>query len=500
MKRFINKYTVVALAAIGTLSSCGKDFLDINTNPNEPTTATPNLILSAGLNRTAAQQANSLNILGSLWSGQIASATDMLWFMNEKQYNVTSSFYTGIWDTGYDILNDFEVMQKTAAASNQSYYVGMAKIMKAHGYQIIVDAYGNIPYTDALKATGNLRPKYDNAQVVYNDLMVLLDEGINQIKTAAVTEVKPSVDDVLFKGDMVKWVKFANTLKLRILIRQSEMTDRASYIQAELAKIAAEGSGFLGANESAEVNPGYISSSAKLNPYWETYHKTAAGAETTNYRAVRPTIYLFGKYDALNDPRKTANYDEAVNPGIGYRGVAFGEPTVGAAVDNYKYKSTSAVKAGGAILRTAISSTPILTAEESLFLQAEAAQRGWITGNAGSFYDLAIAESFKRAGTSNDLAAYLTEANVAFANAPNKIEAIINQKWFALNIIGGWEVWNDFRRTQFPLDNPLSKAANEQKFPTRLMYPNSELGRNADNVAAQGTIDPLSTKIFWDKN
>ncbi len=498
MKKIISKYAIAAVVVAGVLSGCGKDFLDINTNPNSPTSASPNLILSAGLNRTAAQQSTSLNILGSLWSGQMANATDMLWFNSEKQYNITSSFYTGIWETGYDILNDFEVMQKNAEALNQQYYIGIAKIMKAHGFQIIVDAYGNLPFSEALKGTNVLRPKYDNAEEIYQQLIVMLDEGIAAIKNAPATEAKPSTDDILFKGDMTKWVKFANTLKLRILIRQSEIASKASYIAAEIAKIEAEGSGYLGAGQSAEVNPGYLSTSSKLNPYWESYHRNAAGSETQNYRAVRPTLFLFAQYDAYNDPRKTANYEMPVDTNI-YNGVALGEATGGPDVNKYKYGKTSAIKAGGAILRTATAATPILTAEESLFLQAEAAERGWISANASTLYEEAISESFKRAGVIADFATYIAQPAVDYATATDKIEAIIVQKWFALNMIGSWETWNDFRRTKFPSDNPLSKAALAQKHPARLLYPNSELGRNEANVLAQGTINAFDTKLFWDK-
>lgn len=501
MRKYFNKYTAIVLAIAGLVSGCEKGFLDVNTNPNSPTSATPNLILSAGLNRTASQMSTSLNILGSLWTGQMAPPTDYIFFVSEKQYNITSTFYNGIWDTGYDILNDYEATEVNAKAANMNYYVGMAKIMKAFHYQILVDTYGNIPYSEALKGTSLINPKYDNGLDVYNGLITDIDAGIAAIKSAPVTETKPGSDDIMFGGNMTRWIKFANTLKLRILIRQSEMSDRSSYITGEIAKITAEGSGFLGAGESAQINPGYLASSGKLNPFWESYYQTAAGAITNNYRATKPTEYVLSKYNLNADPRKAQMY--SLVGGV-YKGVPFGEPTTGPNVDGYKTANTSPLKPAGAVLKTPTGATPILTSAESLFLQAEAAQRGWLTGgSAATLYRSAIAESFAFSNVANaatEAATYSGLPGVDFALASNKIEAIIKQKWLALNIIGGWELWNDFRRTGFPSDNPLSKAALTLKHPARLMYPTSELGTNSEQVKAQGTIDPFDTKIFWDKN
>lgn len=502
MRKYFNKYTAVLLAALATFSSCEKNFLDVNTNPNNPTAAGPNLILPAAMNRNAAQLATSLNVLGSLWVGQLASPTDFLYYVSEKQYNITASFYTGIWDSGYDILNDYEAMEVNAKAANMNYYIGIAKIMKSYQFQILVDAYGNVPYSEALKGTNLINPKYDNGQDVYNGLISDIDAGIAAIKlgNGNPAEVKPATDDILFGGNMTRWIKFANTLKLRILMRQSEMTDRAAYITTEMAKITAEGSGFLGAGESAQMNPGYLASSGKLNPYWESYYQTAAGAITNNYRATKATEYVLAKYDANTDPRKAQMYNTV---GGLYKGVPLGEPTTGPNVDMYKTVNTSPLKPAGAVLKTATSATPFLTSMESLFLQAEAVQRGWLTGNAATLYNSAIAESFAFSSVANAATAAATYSalpGVDYALAPNKIEAIIKQKWLALNVIGAWELWNDFRRTGYPSDNPLSKAALTAKHPARLMYPTSELGTNAAQVKAQGTIDPFDTKIFWDKN
>src|SRR5690606_35564358 len=115
-----------------------------------------------------------------------------------------------------------------------------------------------------------------------------------------------------------------NTIKLRALIRQSE-TDNASNIQTEIAKITAEGSGFLGAGESALAQPGYLNTATKLNPFWESYYRNVEGAVTANYQDIRPTVYAIQQYSQRNDPRLAQLY---VSISGNYQGVLFGDSKV----------------------------------------------------------------------------------------------------------------------------------------------------------------------------
>jgi len=500
MKKLL-KYLSVTLVGVTLLTGCEKNFLDINSNPNSPVAATPQLVLSAALNRTTSNVAVSLNELGSVWSGYWAPPTDYLYYIDEKQYNITSSFRGAVWETTYDNLTDYQAVETSATTGALPNYVGIAKIMKAYNFQILVDAYNNVPFSDALKATTSIRPKYDSGQSVYEGSLALIDAGIAAIKSAGATGVKPGSDDIFFAGNMTLWLKFANTLKLRMLLRQSEIPGRTAYIQTEIAKIVAEGSGFLGAGESVLSSPGYVSSSGKLNPFWERYYNDAAGAVTAYYRATRPTVYVINKYQSNNDPRIARMYSPI---GGLYKGVELGRNTGDAQATLYKSNVTSPFLPAGGLLKSATQKSVIMLSSESLFLQAEAAQRGFITGSAETFYNAGISESFVYLGVTNAATAAATYAaqplqNVNFALSTDKIQAIIFQKWLALNSISGWEAWNDFRRTKFPLDNPLSLAATGTKQPARLLYPNSELGTNGDEVTKQGTLSAFDSKIFWDK-
>ena len=253
MKKFIILFSVVAGF---TMTGCKKGFLDINQNPNEAVESniTPNLILPNALNRTAGRIANQfgwLNHYIGYWapSGSFSSNTQ------ETTYNLTTGFQTGQWSGVYDNLFDYDFMQKKAVAANQTFYVGIAKIMKSLLFQRLVDMYGNVPYTQAFDQVAHIRPAYDQASAIYADLLVQITDGINLIKAADVNaNPKIATADIMFGGSKTLWAKFGNTLKLRILMHQSQMSGFNP--AAAITTITTEGSGFLGTGQSADVNPG----------------------------------------------------------------------------------------------------------------------------------------------------------------------------------------------------------------------------------------------------
>lgn len=156
---------------------------------------------------------------------------------------------------------------------------------------------------------------------------------------------------------------------------------------------------------------------------------------------------------------------------------------------------------GPAIIKSFDQPMVLMTAAESFFLQAEAIQRGFMTGDAKATYEAGITEAFTAAGlTAADAAGYYGSSivNANWANSPDKIEAIITQKWVAMFSLTGFEAWSEFRRTGFP-KVPLATKAVQAKAPARLFYPTSEIATNADNVAAQNVTSQFDNKIFWAK-
>jgi hypothetical protein len=326
---------------------------------------------------------------------------------------------------------------------------------------------------------------------------VRLDTAISLLKTAEVTTAAEEVD-IVYHGDAHLWTLLANTLKLRMLIRQSEVNPNPT---AELAKIVTEG-GVLMSGESAEANPGYLNDVGKQSPFFGAFGLTAAGTEANEY--YRANAYAVEKLRNSSDPRLGYFFKPAKNTGA-FVGTVYGSnPDVAFSGD-----LTSNI--GEGLVKSFDQPQWIVTSVESMFLYAEAVARGWFTGDAQTAYEEAVTESFLWLSNYEDeemltaAAEYLAEANIAkWANAgstvQSKVNFIVHQKYIALMGINPLEAWNDYRRLGVPADVPLSvnAARGSRTIPVRLLYPLSESAVNSANVQAQGDIT-AQTKIFWDK-
>lgn len=485
------------------LSSC-EEFLDVNENPNLPISS--NLPISAKLSgalvSTVNQETIQLNQLGAFWGGYWSTNNDGAnLFFDLKTYNGPGirSQRDGIpvWENGYNNILYFRLIEKEAAAEGIQFYVGVSKIMQGWLFLRLVDVYNNIPFDQAAEGNQFLNPTYERGEDVYRKSIDLISEGILALKAANNIPAN-SGGDLIFQGDKGKWIQFANTIKLRGLIRQSEKGDPA-YIRQELGKIQQEGSGFLGEGLHAAVNPGYLNTAGKMNPFWEQYYRDVQGNATANYQNIRPTTYLIDQYISRNDPRLEKLY-VAINGS--YHGAIFGNPDAGDAI--YARERTSAFKGPRenngqptGLFKSINQSSILLGSFESLFLQAEAAERGWIEGSAKIYYELAIKESFIY--LTLDLSSfeiYNAQSNVNLDGAENKLERIINQKWLAMNSINSIEAWNDYRRLGLP-HFPATAASGITGRPLRLMYPETERGTNLEQVLAQDGDMMLVDKVWW---
>ena len=304
----MKKFIIFFLASSSLLLiSCSKDFLDINTNPNAATSAGANLVLPAALVNTAARlnpMGAGFNTVMNGWMGYWAiSGSYAISSSDFTTYKQTTDFGDGLFQNAYHNLNDYDYVEQQAKSQSDYFSTAAAKIMKAYNFQILVDLYNNVPYTEAFKGTTVIHPKYDDAKSIYEDLIKQCDTGINLMKRSDATA--PATSDVLFAGDAAKWRRFGNTLKLRILMRQSQLSGRTAYIQTEVAKIVTEGSSFLGTGEDAGVNPGYLNSSGKQNPFYASNFNITGTYINDFWRANQ---YSINFYKNNNDPRLTQVY------------------------------------------------------------------------------------------------------------------------------------------------------------------------------------------------
>ena len=537
MKKINIKFWTGLFAMLLIASSC-EDALDINENPNSPTTADVQLVLPQAITATA-NIANQFNTYGAHFGGYMANAGGFSGFGNLLSYNLTPSDWNGLWVNTYqDPLRDLKyVIDNTEGNAQLAYFNAAAKIASVYNFQKLVDTFGDIPYSEAFQAeAGNTAPAYDDAFTIYQDLYATLDEAISIIETAmASTTVLPlaltKATDPLFGSittserdpadQMGDWVKFANTLKLRMLIRLSEKPDFASFVTTGFASLDQN---FL--DSDAIVDPGYDLN--RPNPAWNSWGRQPSLTLSNSSRI--PTDFAFGFYNGAkitDEDRGEVSFVNYPTTPHNQLGNEDGAPTI--VSNTVTWASNDPSLAGLGILKGAGMGQPLMLEAESLFLQAEAILFGHLPGGdagAQAAFEAGIQASFDylwknenetQSSTAGLLANYF--ANNAGnrlviwgANSSNeqKQEAIITQKYIAVNMINSDEGYNEYRRTGYPVSISLSPnpaldiASNKStisgrpdRLPTRILYPSSEQSYNAANYVL---VDHASDLIFWDPN
>lgn len=499
---------LITIVSVGLLvSGCKDSFFDINENPNKPTNPVvkPNYLLPMVIEQTAVRMGTQYSFAAS-WTGYYGRGSSFGQTLPLENYDITSNFEITHWastsvsmNTWYDVLMDADFLEKKGRSTGEEFYVGTAKVMKAIGFMYLVDLYNNVPYSDALKGDGSVAPKYDKGEDIYKDLLVQLDSARMIFKSSnlAVSDDAKKAD-ILFGGDLTKWRKLANTQSLKLLIHQSEFKKDP---KEELAKITSDGSGFIESGKTAKLSIAFSNDRYKVNPVYSTYVADETGATTDGFNRVSP--YLLNRYKSNNDIRYQYLFLPAVKPVDPKEPWAPGKALGGATVVGTVSTQESRV-VGKGILADGTQPLWLFTSIESLFLQAEAVQRGWIVGDAKTSYENAVKESFSYLNVTNSTveSAKLLSSSASWASATNKLELIINQKYLALPSINNFEAWVDYRRLGYPKDVPLTQnvSAGNRKIPLRLSYPQSEYSYNSTNVRAQGNIDTQKSGIFWDIN
>lgn len=490
MKKIIIFLNLALLLIVA--SSC-ESFLDVNEDPNNPIDVSSDLKLPVALNytNTVLNSRSSTNSLGNLMMANWSQSDGYSWYLTEFQYNVTPSFYSGIWDTSYgSALKQYNTLDTDA--ENNEYYQAIAKIMKAYHFQILVDTYGNIPYSEALKRGANTTPVYDDALTIYEDLIVKLDEAISLINAgnSNINVITPGSDDGVYAGNMIEWKKFANTVKLRVLVRQSDMAGRAGYITSEFAKIANEGSGYITADAGSNI--GYTKATGQQSTFYATYKANVEGTLLNNFKATCATPFVLNTLTNLNDSRIDFIYEIPLSGT--HLGVEQGLSPYPSPVGTLGEDNVSNI--GPGLLVSDEQDVIIFSLAESNFLQAEAAHKSLLnTTTAKDAYEKGVKASFNYLGA--NIGDYLTQSTplTNWAASPNKMEVIITQKWIALNGINAGQSWFDYSRTGYPTGLPVSLQASTSDRPVRLEYPNSEITGNTANVPSQPNV--FTAKIFW---
>ncbi len=495
-----NKIFLLTFLIALTSLSC-EEFLDVNTDPNNPVYVTPDLILPVGQVYTArymqsgASPDRSINILGNMMMFNWGESYGFSWYDEEFQYLVTSTFYDYIWDGQYrDALKQYDDLKNFG--DEYGYYKAIGEIMKAYHFQLLVDMYGDVPYSNAMLRGENPTPTYDDAETIYLDLIVKLNEAVEAINVASedpLTEELDGNSDVMFGGDMTAWKQFAHTLKVRILTRYSDVAS-AAFIQSELDAIDAEGSGYIVTDVT--VQPGFVQEAFKQNYYWDQLGWDVGGTVRLSNDATCATQYVLDYLTNTNDPRIGLIYEE---PATGHLGVDQGAPN-----NDEGLGADYVSNIGPGHLKGPDMPAVILTLAEHNFNMAELAHKvlgmdaeAYYVAGVTASYDYLLRDVDTTGMHLSSIGLYLSQAlpNVSWEFSPDKLEAIITQKWIATNGITAEQSWFDYSRTGFPANLPVSERASTPDRPVRLVYPNSEVTGNSANMPAQP--DAFNDNIFW---
>jgi Starch-binding associating with outer membrane len=492
MKKYISLIAVFLTVGI---AGCKKDYLSLENNPNQPSITTPDLALAAAEVNTAGIVQTNYPQYG-VWAGYWTTSGNFVPNAAVNEYQLTTGTFSGVWDALYLNLSNLNTLQNLSAQSPASAnYQAIAIILKVYDWEQVVDNFNDAPYTQAFNPK-ILTPVYDKGSAIYEDLGKQLDAAIALINKSG-SAIGPSTSDIVFKGDMTAWKKFANTLKLRLAIHVSTKNPTDALV-TDLASTASEG--YLDGTTQATANPGYTGSNSgsgisQENPFYGTYGLDVTGNPTFPNTYYRANTYAVTFFKNTNDPRAARYYAPTTGAGIPpINGNTFGD-----ILHNLQNPGTSAV--GPGLLVSPKQNAILFSGAESLFLQAEAALKGYLPGNPQTLYQAGITASFESLGlTDAQATAYYTQAlnNVGYTSSGSAEAAIITQKWAALLGLFNLEAYNEFRRTGIPaLPSSVDPAAIGSTLPTRILYPTSELNTNATNLGAEGTISQFTSKIFW---
>jgi hypothetical protein len=477
------KYISIILVLATSLVACTKDFEEINTNPHAPVEAQPSLLLRQVIYNTGEEMSYEGFVAGNLLSQHFT----MVDFNLFDRHNLAQPQLGGNpWSILYQNLRDNEILLSKARSSSAfEVYEGPAMILKAHLAGMLTDIYGDMPYFQAFDGkNGTTTPVYDSQMAIYSaegGILDLLAKGVEKV-----VNFKGSFNlegDVLFHGDLTAWQKFGNSLRIKYLMRSSTKLSNSVALQEIVNDMQYQNNNFE--NAVFDFTNGQPNNFRMAN---------LRDGDFNLYIMSETAEDIFTKY---NDPRVEVFFRQISNNTTGailYKGLLNGPDASATSISIADYSLA------GRIFReeTGRLDANYMTAWETNFLLAEAAEKGIISGSAKGYYDGAVQQAFDYWGIAMPTD-YLTTGAAVYGT--NNLELIAEQKWIA-NCINGYESWIEFRRTGFPALKTVSASLNGDLIPVRMPYPTSEQALNADNYAVAAASyggNSVNAKTWWDR-
>lgn len=496
MKRF--RYLLI-ISFIVVSTSCGDDFFNVNEDPNNPRTSSPELTFPAAQSALAFVYGGYYNIAGEIWSQHWTQSTGASQYRTFDDWDVSTSTlanqYAYLWN---ESLNDLDYVSEEAFNIENGSYHFAAEVLKAYIFQMLVDLYDRQPYSEGLKGDlGVLAPSYVSGESIYDSLLISLDQAHQFYQNdLAEDDLSP---DLFLGGDMDSWVQFYNSLKLKILLRQSFVSERNDKVAAGLTALFSSEPEFL--TETSVQMTQFGTAANSRNPVYESEVifmgnvNLVASKNTIDFlrgdgTAIDPRMYEF--FDASEDADAYVGQPQGDNATLAYGGNddEFSKPNLG--------PQDPAV---------------LMSAAEVNFLLAEAAlrfptQTGLTLADAQAYYEAGIEASFEAVGLEGGGAAvlYADGARYAFptGSVEEQLEAIIVQKWVSFINTQGMEAYLEHKRTGYPKAEwetetdfiftvPKNNVTGGRPI-KRLQYSDEEVTRNP-NVP---DLVEATVPVWWD--
>ena len=466
-------------------SSCSK-FEDLNKNIKDPTSV-PGESLFTGAQKYLADQMVTPNVNRNIFE-LISQYWTETTYTDEVNYDITTRPIPGNhWNQLYvNVLKGLDesakVIQSTGTLPGDDPAVlpnklAIIEVMTVYTYAVLVQTFGDVPYSEALVASV-LLPKYDDGLTIYKDLITRLDAAIGKMDQ---TKASFGSTDNMYGGNVAQWYKFANSLKLRMGMLLSDVDNTLAKTTVE----AAAPNVILSNADNASIS--YLDAQPNTNPIYDNL--VASGRDD-----FVPANTLVDMMNTLNDPRRPLYYTKIDTGGgnFAYVGGIYGASNNFA---NFSHVSAQILVPSFEMM--------LFDAAETEFLLAEGVERGFsVGGTAEEHYNNAIRASIAYWGGADTSATnYLAQSKVAYSTATGTWQQKIGeQKWIAL-YLRGFDAWTSFRMLDYP--KLVAPSTTEEPFPVRLTYPTVEQTLNGVNRAAAAAAiggDATTTKLFWDKH
>ena len=450
---------IVAIGGFITLTGCDKDLNDAAINPNDPSDASPSVLLAGAMSDLAYTHGGDFTRFTSVFTHHL-DGIDRQFSDSYQEYNMAQNDFNTNWTNVYSVLTNMSRLKNKADAGGSYHYAGVARTLLAFEIMEASDVYGAMPFSDAFQEVANLTPKFDTQEALYANCEKMLDEAIILLGKPRTT-LEPGNDDFIYNGSISKWIKFAHALKARLYLHKSKR-DASNYAKA-LAEVNLS---FGSAADEARYHYPGGTGAAPMQQFASARGDVAGGLGYANIAVT------------FNDTLRLRSFCNILETAVIVSGAIVPEFQ-----DNFADSEAHPYFTSNQAL-------PLISFAELMFIKAECLiKTGGSDASVRAATKAGIDESFVYAGYSTaDADAYTAQTNVLGSFATITVQDVITQKYLAL--FTEPEVFTDWRRTGFPA---LTSNSTSKPIPRRFYYPQNESDLNPNTPAAT-----LSDRVWWD--